>query len=472
MKVIIFGTGTLYRHNREWIPMDDVLAFIDNDINKQGCFLDEKQIYAPEHILHLSFDKIVLMSANIHEMEKQLLSMGVLKDLIWTWSHYKSELLRGNLKLFCYYDYKTNNKKRILVLSTHLDYNGGTIAAVYAVQTLQSKGYQVILAAPSGNHQFIDEVVKTGINIVLCPSICFLSQVEVFWINKFDVILVNVFQMLPCACEISKFKPVLWWIHEPSNSYSYIYDKTREEFSQYDFAEMRRINIAAVSEIAKRNFEVFYPQSVNHVLPYGIPDEYVRSKIYHFENKLIFAIIGSIIEVKAQKLFLEAILDLSADEREQIEILVIGAENSSKYCEEVKELADQIPQVRMLGRLTRAEMQAIYSKIDVIVCASLEETMSIVITEGMMYGKVCITTDATGMADYIVNGVNGFICESGNVNSLCSSMKCVISQKDKLQNIKKNARKTYEENFTMDKFGERLENLVLETEKRYLNGDL
>lgn len=469
MKIVIFGIGKTYHDNKQNIsPLDSIEAFLDNNSSLQGKAVDGVMVYEPSQIHSLQYDKIVLMSDYAYEMRKQLLGMEVPEEVIWTWRRYRSECLRGTLKLFCYHKIQGNPKRRILILSTDLDYNGGTIAAVHAVMTLQSMGYYAVLAAPSGNQDFIEETLERGVNIVLCPAIYHLDKSEMYWINQFDMVIVNVFQMLPCACEISKCKPVLWWLHEPSASYSKIYERTRKEFFQYDdLSKMKYINIAAVSKNAKRNFEAYYPDRVDNILPYGLPDEYIPAIEKKESEKFTFAIIGAITELKAQKIFTQAILNFTQEEIENLEFLIIGLDYSDTYYEEVKESVDKIPQIKMLGQLTREEIQKIYQEIDVVVCASMEETMSIVITEGMMHRKVCITTDTTGIAGYIDNGKNGLVCKAGDAKSLWHAMKWIVDHKDKLESIRRNARETYQEHFSMESFGKRLERLIVETENSY-----
>lgn len=102
-------------------------------------------------------------------------------------------------------------------------------------------------------------------------------------------------------------------------------------------------------------------------------------------------------------------------------------------------------------------MDEIYSYIDVVLNPSRQDTGPIVVTEGMMYSKVCVTTNVTGMAQYIEDGKNGFICNVEDPDSLHQKISWIISHKDELNKIRKNARLTYEKYFTMEKFGERLE---------------
>ena len=121
--------------------------------------------------------------------------------------------------------------------------------------------------------------------------------------------------------------------------------------------------------------------------------------------------------------------------------------------------------VKLLGSLNRREMRKAFSEIDVIVSTSRADTMSIVLTEGMMYGKICISSNSTGMARYIKDGENGFVFESENVEAAYKKMKWVFLHREELDNVRKMARLTYEKFFSMEAFGDRLEKELNETEK-------
>lgn len=127
------------------------------------------------------------------------------------------------------------------------------------------------------------------------------------------------------------------------------------------------------------------------------------------------------------------------------------------FCKEVDKYIDQSENIEYLGILNRTQLRQEFRVIDVVVCASYEETLSLTIVEGMMNSKICITTDNTGIAEYIEDGVNGFICKAGNADSLAEKMKYIIDHFNELDEVRKNARKTYEKFFTLDILGENLE---------------
>ena len=98
----------------------------------------------------------------------------------------------------------------------------------------------------------------------------------------------------------------------------------------------------------------------------------------------------------------------------------------------------------------------VYRQIDVVVIPSIYEALSIVATEAMMNGKICVISDNTGNAGFITPGENGFVFRNGDQEDLSEKIVWCIEHRDKLREIGENARKVYEANFTMKKMGDRL----------------
>ena len=112
--------------------------------------------------------------------------------------------------------------------------------------------------------------------------------------------------------------------------------------------------------------------------------------------------------------------------------------------------------------MTREQIKAAYEEIDVVVCPSREDPLPIVMTEGMMYGKVCIASDRTGTADLIREKENGLVCRAEDVDSLADAMEWALTHPEECAAIGRKARQTYESIFTMDAFRERLEDAMEE----------
>lgn len=466
MKLLIFGIGKYYQNRKIYFTCNcnvNIIAFLDNNQDMQGKNIDGIPVISPCAINRYSYDRILLMSAQANEMKKQLLEYGVKEDKIWYWEEFNAEINHGIFKLYCGNARLSKAKKNILIISTDLNYNGGTLAAIYAAMAIQLKGYNVVVAAPSGDPDFIKETINEGINVVICPVLPYLQKEEIFWIRQFDIVIVNVLQMILCAYEISKIKPVIWWIHESKTMFENILYQF-SECAKYD--ALSNINIFAVSSIPRNNFNFFFPERIKNLLAYGIPDRRIQDSQRN-RDKMIFAIIGIVNPRKAQDIFIQAINLLEDDVRENMIFRIIGSIGTDDYSNYIKELSSKVSAIQILGELTRHEINDVYKDIDVVVCPSLEDPLPIVMTEGMMYGKICITSDANGTVDYIEDGKNGFICKNRDPADLAKKMRWIVNNKDKLQDIGIQARKTYEKHFTLEKFGDRLEAALLEAVSKY-----
>lgn len=466
MNIIIWGIGKFYaNHKKELENYHEIntVALCDNNKELWGKQIDGVYVISPETIKEFTYDAILIMSVSVIEINSQLLKLGVDQKKILFWEAFYAKMLQGKREIFISKTIKKNTNKRVLIISTHLEYNGGTIASVYAAKAIQQRGYDVVLMAPSGNNQFIEETVNEGITITICPALPYIYEKEQEWIGQFDVVIVNVLQMMNSAYGCASIRPTIWWIHEPSDVYRQImsYPWNCVEQNKLD-----KLNIYAVSNIAKENYNALFANRIKELLPYGIPDiAQEKDYIVNHNSKIVFAIIGVVCERKAQDVFVEAIRLLK--HIRQAEFWIIGSQSDSLFNNHIKEMARDIPSIKLKGVLTRDEIYRVFPQIDVVVCASREDPLPIVMTEGMMFGKVCITTDKTGTASYIQNGINGFVIPANNVEVLKEQMEWIINNQDCLKEIGENARKTYEKYFTMDIFADSLERILQKTENKF-----
>ena len=85
--------------------------------------------------------------------------------------------------------------------------------------------------------------------------------------------------------------------------------------------------------------------------------------------------------------------------------------------------------VHFHGRFDHANVAQILAKLDIVVVPSLwEETYCLVAQEAMAAGKPVIATDVGGLADRIVNGVNGFLVPPGDAAALARQLSEILSR--------------------------------------------
>ncbi|MEK4711624.1 LicD family protein [Sporosarcina sp. FSL K6-5500] len=73
-KVIVFGASEGGRNYKEKQIDYEILAFVDNDKNKQGTTLEQISIIAPEYMVEYDYDYIVIASVFYKEIKHQLLN--------------------------------------------------------------------------------------------------------------------------------------------------------------------------------------------------------------------------------------------------------------------------------------------------------------------------------------------------------------------------------------------------------------
>ncbi len=461
MKSIIFGIGNYYQEQKEKLYRFneiEIMAFTDNNSLLWGQKLNDILIISPDKIQTFEYDNILIMSIHVCDIYKQLRSLGVDEKRIVSWERFCKEQRKNDIRLIGAVKNEETIRKKVLIVTQDLKYDGGSLAAIYAAKALNDSRLSVVLMAPNGNETLIREVTKQGIVIAICPSLPYIFEIQKRWIEQFDAVIVNLFTMVESAFEISKIRPTLWWIHEASIIYKPIMMKYIACFQQFD---MSKISIYAVSDIARQNFNREYKHAIRNTLSVSIPDVAgINSDEKSRTEKIVFAIIGTVHPLKAQDIFLKS-ASIVGNEMKS-EFWVIGKIEDNEYCQNIKEMAANIESVKVLGELTRADIEKCFRDIDVLVCVSQEETLSITVIEAMMSGKVCITTENTGISDYIRNEVNGFVIPHNNITALTEKMQWIIENRDRAQKIGQEARKTYEKYFTMDVFGKNIQKALIE----------
>ena len=261
-RLLLFGTGQFYIRRREalsaFLGQDEVVGFLDNRAQERRM-MDGLPVYLPEELSQISYDRILLMSASVREMREQLLGLGIPSSQISFYEEYRARKTRDTF-LLPLPKKAAEGKKRILIIAHDMEYDGGSIVAVYAAKVLQIRGHVVTLTAPSIQPALAQDIRTMGVDFVLCPTLPYLGEREKLWIKQYEILVANVFQNSPVACSMRKELPVIWWIHEAGEAYSNIYPRIRYQFSEYDTPkQMDGIRIFGVSRLAADVFSRHYP---------------------------------------------------------------------------------------------------------------------------------------------------------------------------------------------------------------------
>jgi glycosyltransferase involved in cell wall biosynthesis len=160
-------------------------------------------------------------------------------------------------------------------------------------------------------------------------------------------------------------------------------------------------------------------------------------------NPLRVLFLGNVIYRKGLHTLLEAIKSL----KPQVTVDVVGGLNSeSSYAKQIQEyiaVNDLSSSVFPHGSLDKEPLIEKFKQAHVLVVPSSYEGFGIVYLEGMCFGLPAIGTTAGGASEIISNGVDGFLIEPGDVDSLASRLRVLNERQEILIQMSLAARERY-----------------------------
>lgn len=175
------------------------------------------------------------------------------------------------------------------------------------------------------------------------------------------------------------------------------------------------------------------PQDRIHVIRYGL-EQNQKEHIKRNSSKLELLYIGSVSCEKGIYFLLEAIKRINSDE---ISLTLVG----KKYIDD--ELLEPYKKwCSFVGDIPHAQVKQYYCCSDIFILPTLFDSFGRVISEAMSYGLPVISTDHAGAADYIDNGVNGFVISAGDIDGIADSILYFMNDRNEVKRMGSNAAKT------------------------------
>lgn len=370
------------------------------------------------------------------------------------------------------------SQKKILCISAMQNWGGGEEFLLSLSKNINS--FEFIIASPEGNvlnkykensikHIVINSLKKiyrdsAGWNIYSSGNIIFNIIISTFKLLRTikaetpSIILANgLFAALYALPSVILSKKKLIVIqHLIFNEYSFE-KKIIKIIHEY------AARIVCVSNAVRENVLCMLKKTDSEkiiVIPNGfnVPGpETLRSKT---NNEINIAVVGSIIRIKGIHLIIEALRDILKIHNVVLYIFGTTADNedSLKYKKEIMYLIKNSgieDKVHFEGYCESKEK--IYTSSDIVINYSLiPEAFSFVVLESMAHKKIIIAAKAGGPKEIIHDGVNGFVVEPENEKLLKEKIYYCIKNfsSEEMNVIRNNARRTIEENYSIQKFAE------------------
>lgn len=474
MRYLLFGTGDYYERCKGWFDRREVLALLDNAKQKQHTLIDGIEVLPPEEGIRLAYDAVVVLSFHIKEMRRQLVDLGVSEACIY---HFYDlhRLLAGRAagRALRYFldagdimaaddDFGT----KILLLSHDLTFGGPAIALFHAAEVLKDHGYKVVYCSMIDG-PLRERLVENDIPVIVDENLQIATMRETKWVNSFSLILCNTLNFHVFLSERDTTVPVIWWLHDAR----FFYDGVRRDvIRKIRLDNLRAVSVGPVPERAVREF---LPELQCDRLLYGVTDQTADDANSGVSDesdsrygsgdchKIRFITIGFLGEWKGQDILLRAIKGLPDSVRERCEFYIAGHDRTM-FGEEIRRGSEGMGEIVFTGSVDRERIHGLLESSDILVCPSRQDSMPTVAAEAMMHAVPCIVSDAAGTAAYIHDGEDGFIFPSEDAQALTEKLSWCVANREKLAETGKNARKLYEQYFSMTAFEENFLRIINE----------
>lgn len=340
--------------------------------------------------------------------------------------------------------------KRLLCITPDLSQSGAPIALYGLIRILkQKKKFDIrIMTYGTGDllHSYADLLGDNHITILnsLNPTPEFRHKLQ----NEYDLVLLNTSAVYPFSFFFQNTViPVYWWIHEAP-------ELIEDSFPSFPNPLLLSPNfhLFAPSAGAADCFRLHYSCNIS-VLPVPVFEpEYPLPEITLSipDDRIIFLIPGAFSYIKGQDILLSAILSMPNDYRNKSFFIFCGytLDKQIEYKNAIRNTASGMDNVLMLENLPHEEIYSLLNRCHCVIAPSRIDTVPLTIIEGMMFNKIVLASDRTGVSYYIQDCKNGFVFK--DQEELLKRLLLIISDYDSLNMIAGSGNIVYREIFSSD----------------------
>ena len=180
----------------------------------------------------------------------------------------------------------------------------------------------------------------------------------------------------------------------------------------------------------------------------GYPNLRLRDQMGISAGTLVAGTVGSLFKVKGIPYLLDAVSKVVTC-FPNFKLLIIGeGDQESTLRHEVVSMGLE-ETVEFLG--FRNDIPELLNLLDVYICASVSEGLSLSILEAMAAGKPVIATEVGGNPELVIPGKNGFLVPPRNPDALAERIMVALKDKNLRQSMGQMGRRIVEERFSLER---------------------
>lgn len=220
-----------------------------------------------------------------------------------------------------------------------------------------------------------------------------------------------------------------------------------------------------LSKYLYHDVEKYFTADRVHYCPNGIPDidrkQKALDKIKNKKTEILF--LSNLIESKGVFVLLKA-CEILKQKGLAFHCTYVGGEgdvNANQFQKKVKDLC-VTDQVVYVGKKYGEEKEKVFSKSDIFIHPTYEDCFPLVLLEAMQHGLPTVSTFEGGIRSIVENGITGFLVPQQNAQVLAEKLEILIQNPALRQQMGEAGRLKYEQEFTLNKFEERLKGILME----------
>jgi glycosyltransferase involved in cell wall biosynthesis len=202
--------------------------------------------------------------------------------------------------------------------------------------------------------------------------------------------------------------------------------------------------IVSPSKFLAAVFRKELPDIKIQVIPHGMDFRYLNpnTRKYNHNDKLIFSYCGGFAPHKGVHLLLKAFLDLNP---QNAELKLRGScFHEHDYFRHLQDIAGRDKRVQFCGTYTEEQVGDVMSSTDVLVLPSLwYENYPLVLHEALACNVPVISSNIGGMAEKIIDSVNGYTFQVGDERDLGAKLKLIMDNPEILNDLKEKMREYF-----------------------------
>ena len=347
----------------------------------------------------------------------------------------------------------------LLFVSHDLSLSGAPMMLFHAAAWCQRNGIFALVIAPEDG-PLREKLTAEGIPVIIDPLIETGHESFARFARDFDCVIANTIRSGAVVRALKgESVPIAWWVHEPGSVGEHYLREDAKLRAAVPFADL----LLAPSESTATIYRRYTDQPVK-CLRNAVPDPGLGAARSDATTRpLRFLLLASVEPRKGQDVFVEALALLPAELQQAAQFQIAGRVLDPDFWPKVEAVAKNVRNFSVKGALSHAEAIELMRAADVIVSPSRDEAMpTVTILEAMALGKALITTIVGGALEVLVEGENALLVRPEAPDALAAAIRRLIEDPALAGELGKNARETYEKNFTMERFGREFRQLIAE----------